>query len=214
MRSGLRLVLATLAAAALLTGCSVSVREQDNGVDVEVKPVNISIQTGSGTEPGSEETSVDLPAGAESMELVVHHVAGVLRIDGEGSNALSGVIGYWYEPPAVETRLSGSRFLVDIPEERNVVANIGGRAPRTELHLGARIPTRLEVRSGVGEVTVLVPADRNVRVELSAGIGSHNLKDEGFRREGNAWVSPNFRAADVLEVRLEAGVGQFRLERR
>lgn len=230
MKRSLMLIAAVLAI--LATGCSVQVQSHDSGVDVDIRPSNIVIQTDA--EPQTEPVSVELPAKAESLEIIFSQGAGELRIDGAGSDALSGQVGYWQTRPDIQTQMRGSHYVIEIPGEKHVAA-IGGKHLRTDLHLGARVPTRLEVnagvgdaeidltripatdlymKAGVGQVTVIVPENRNVRVELTAGIGANNLRAAGFVKEGSAWLSPDFTASDVLEIRLEAGIGEFRIERR
>jgi len=224
--------LIALLAAAMVSGCSVHVQDRPGGVDVSIEPTPISIQTHG--ETGSEPVEIALPDNARSVELTLNQGIGTLHLDGDGDSALSGQVGYYRSAPEVRTSSAGDHFRMEILGERNVTIS-GGSAPRTILHLGADLPTRLTVHAGVGdaeidlteipatdltinagvgEVTVLVPAERNVRIHLSTGLGEHNFRDEGFVKRGSDWVSPDFAEEDVLEIRLEAGLGSFSVERR
>lgn len=106
----------------------------------------------------------------KQLEVILHQAVGEVRLD---SAALSGSGGYWRTPPQVEARLARDRYLADIPAERNV-SRLRGHIPGSVLHLGARVPTRLEVRAGVGELFLdlpQVPATRPAAPRWTSGSG-------------------------------------------
>jgi hypothetical protein len=221
-----------LGAALVLAGCSVQVDVNGQKTNVEVQTPDIDIRLPAG-DPGVVPVDVALPGGATEVEVRVYQAVGEVRVEGSGTAALSGVVGYWKNPPSISDRVTGDRLVVEIQGERGV-ANVTGRAPDTVLQLGADLPTRLEVEAGVGsvqvdltrvdarlvrieagvgEVKVRVPAEANVRVWYKAGVGASNLGAAGFSRDGDAWVSPGFRPDDVMEVHVESGVGAFDIAR-
>lgn len=227
-------VAAALGAALLLTGCSVKVNVDghETGVQVQGPDIHISVPQEPGN-PGTVPVDVPLPDGVRQLDVTIGHSVGEVRIDGRGSAALSGEVGYWRNAPAVTTSQSDDRLIVNIPSEH--ANNVNGHVPDTELHLNDRIPVRLTVNAGVGamrldltrvqvnNVTIhagvggtdlTVPADRNVRVRFKAGVGGHNLEAAGFHRSGDVWLSPNFSDKNTLEVNMEAGVGGFSIHRR
>ena len=78
-------------------------------------------------------------------------------------------------------------------------------------------PIRTHVDAGVGDVTVLVPEDADVRVTIDSGIGSVDVFDQGGRSDGffegtgsGAWVGDD-EAEIVLTV--NAGIGDVEVSR-
>ncbi|WP_419948098.1 hypothetical protein [Candidatus Palauibacter sp.] len=74
-----------------------------------------------------------------------------------------------------------------------------------------RASAEAEVRMALGELVMRVPREIGVRVTRS---GLASLSAEGFRQEGDAWLSPNWESARVqLEITLAAGLGSVTVER-
>lgn len=81
-------------------------------------------------------------------------------------------------------------------------------AGETTLDLsGADHDARVRVQTGAGELDLLVPDDVGVRVNVrSVGVG--DIRADGFRREGDAFVNDAWDDAEArLEIDLDHGVG-------
>ena len=73
-----------------------------------------------------------------------------------------------------------------------------------------RSSAEAEIRMGLGELLMRVPAHIGVRVRRS---GLASLRAESFEKVGDYWLSPNWEAARVrLEVTLVAGLGSVIVE--
>lgn len=246
----LRLIAAFALAALLLTGCSVYVRDDEGvkvavggdmikvdvndktGVDVKVPGVQVSVPAGGAqgdANPGSVPVSETLPAAAKSLDLRLSLPMGTLRLDGAGSNAVTGQVGYVKTAPAISSRLSGDRFTVEISRESGPVSVSGNvRIPDTVLHVGTKLPVTLDLEVSMGEVrldlrelnvtrvkatarmgdlVVNLPAGANVRLKLNQALGSNNLSSAGFTKSGDAWVSPGFKSENVIELDLQVNMG-------
>lgn len=70
----------------------------------------------------------------------------------------------------------------------------------------------VEIRGGVGETTVRLPADVGVRVTTSTGIGNIVVND--LNRNGDTYTNDVYdEGADVvLDVTVEGGIGEITLE--
>jgi hypothetical protein len=67
------------------------------------------------------------------------------------------------------------------------------------------------IEGGVGEATVLVPSEVDVRLSAEGGLGEINA--EGLRRDGDSYVNDAYGALEVtLNVDVRGGVGQINLE--
>ena len=74
-----------------------------------------------------------------------------------------------------------------------------------------RSSAEAEIKMALGELVMRVPREIGVRVTRS---GLASLSAEGFRREADAWVSPNWESAGVrFEIALAAGLGSVTVER-
>lgn len=122
------------------------------------------------------------------------------------------------EPNEVEMR----RLTVDAGASALDVVGIGNAGPeRIQVQGGAgdltldfagEWPGSAEVTivAGVGQVTLLLPADVGVRVEKRGGVTS--VEATGFRRLGNAYVNDVFGETETeLRIQVTAGVGRIEL---
>ena len=67
----------------------------------------------------------------------------------------------------------------------------------------------VNIQGGVGELTVLLPLDTNINAEVRGGLGEINIK--GLDREGEMFVSMYSGSGPVLNITIEAGIGQLNL---
>ena len=67
----------------------------------------------------------------------------------------------------------------------------------------------VNIQGGVGELTVLLPLDTNINAEVTGGLGEINVK--GLDREGQMFVSKYSGPGPVLNITIEAGIGQLNL---
>lgn len=67
----------------------------------------------------------------------------------------------------------------------------------------------VNIQGGVGELTVLLPLDTNISAEVTGGLGEINIK--GLDREGQMFVSKYSGPGPVLNITIEAGIGQLNL---
>ena len=67
---------------------------------------------------------------------------------------------------------------------------------------------------GVGETTVRVPSSAAVRLTLSTGLGSSNVRGE-WNRVGDVYTTPGYETAqERIELRVSGGVGAVSVDRR
>jgi hypothetical protein len=86
-------------------------------------------------------------------------------------------------------------------------------AGAVELDLGGAFeePVDVAIRGGVGKLTVLLPTDVGVLVNVDQGIGAVNT--EGLSNDGAALVNEAYRTSGAtLTLDIEAGIGEINLE--
>jgi len=67
------------------------------------------------------------------------------------------------------------------------------------------------IKVGAGDITVRLPSDVGVRVEIEAGPTAINAS--GLTKDGNVYTNAAYGVSDVtLQIKIEAGVGQVTLE--
>lgn len=71
----------------------------------------------------------------------------------------------------------------------------------------------VQLQAGIGKVTMRFPADVGVRVEThNSGIGDF-VADEGFVRQGSAFVNRAYgETTATIGVSIQRGIGEVRLE--
>lgn len=70
------------------------------------------------------------------------------------------------------------------------------------------------VEVGVGETTVRVPSGAAVRLTMSTGLGSSNVRGE-WNRQGDVYTTPGFESAqERIELSVRGGIGALTVERR
>jgi hypothetical protein len=67
------------------------------------------------------------------------------------------------------------------------------------------------IKTGAANITVRLPKDIGVRVEINAGPTTINAS--GLTKDGNVYTNDAYGVSDVtLQIKMEAGVGQINLE--
>jgi hypothetical protein len=229
-------LLAVMATLPLTTSCkseSISVGElwtESQSVALNgAESVRVELQMGAGTLKVAGGTGALLNADftynvAEWKPQVKYDVTdgqGVLTIQQpSGSHGMKGKVRYEWE----------LRLKNDVPIDLNVELGAG----KSELQLGSLSLTGLNIERGAGEIdldlvgdwkrdlpasieagvgmlTVRLPKDTGVRVEVEKGIGIVNAS--GLKKEGNAYINDAFGKSEItLRIHIEAGVGMVRLE--
>ena len=67
----------------------------------------------------------------------------------------------------------------------------------------------VSIQGGVGELTVLLPLDTNINAEVTGGLGEINIK--GLVQDGEMFVSKYSGSGPVVNITIEAGIGQLNL---
>jgi hypothetical protein len=68
-----------------------------------------------------------------------------------------------------------------------------------------------DIKAGVGKLTILLPRDVGVRVDVEGGISDTDTR--GLNRDGDAYVNDTYGESEVtLRVDIQAGIGDVNLE--
>jgi hypothetical protein len=151
---------------------------------------------------------------------------------------VSGAEGeLWIEQPEVKNLgLESYRYAWDlrfnetVPMQMDIALGAGPSeidvsnlsVTRLDLRMGAG-ETRLDLsgareedlavilRGGVGQATVILPADIGVRAEVRGGLGAINA--DGLMKDGAAYVNEAYGTSDItVTLDVEAGVGEINLQ--
>jgi len=120
------------------------------------------------------------------------------------------------------------RFNQDVPLDLDVILGAGeGDLDLSQLNLGSfslqmgagqanvdltgAYPGDLQVniQGGVGELTVVLPDDTNIEASVQGGLGEINTS--GLDREGNRYVSKYTGSGPIINLNIEAGIGELNL---
>lgn len=75
-------------------------------------------------------------------------------------------------------------------------------------------PVRVDIDTGASSLWVKVPRSVGLQVMLVNSVGSNNLADAGLIKQGDYWVTQNYKQApSAYVITVHSGVGEFRLER-
>ncbi|HLH39571.1 MAG TPA: toast rack family protein [Bryobacteraceae bacterium] len=135
-----------------------------------------------------------------------------------GSHAASGTVYKW------NLRLNNDVLL-------DVVAHLGAGSARMtlgsvnlrsiEVHMGVgemnldlsgnpRRDYTVDLKGGVGQATVILPASAGIVATAHGGIGQISVK--GLEKRGDRWINPAHEQAPVtIHVNVEGGVGQINI---
>jgi len=104
---------------------------------------------------------------------------------------------------AGEIRVAGAELSLD-----DLKVNLG--VGKTQVELGPSVRT-VEVSSGIGETTVVLPAGVAARVRVSVAIGDSDVP-AGYVRDGEWYVSPGYNSASThVEVRVNLAIGSIHI---
>ena len=83
------------------------------------------------------------------------------------------------------------------------------------IKLGSLVPdAALSISNNAGKVKLTMPADAGITVVTSGQMGTHNLDDFGLIRDGENFVSADFKEKTTkLSIDLEQTLGAFKLRR-
>ena len=136
------------------------------------------------------EMNIDLGAGRSNLTL------GSLALTGLDINAGAG---------DVDVDLSGSQSLTRLDYDMG--------AGRVTLDLTGNWQQDMDasIDGGVGELTLSLPRDVGVRVEVDTGIGS--VVTSGLTKDGDTYTNDAYGESDVtLNIEIDAGVGKINLD--
>jgi hypothetical protein len=115
-----------------------------------------------------------------------------------------------------------SRFSLDVGASKLEVTGLGNAGPeQAEIAGGVGDITldftgawshsaSIEVSTGVGALTLRLPDDVGVRVEVESGLS--NVDVSGLRRSGDAYVNDAYGEAEIeLDISVTTGIGQVSL---
>ncbi|MCR4435666.1 MAG: DUF5668 domain-containing protein [Clostridiales bacterium] len=107
---------------------------------------------------------------------------------------------------AVKGGLDLSRLKV-----RSLNLNVG--AAKLDLTLGGNYEsTMVKIGAGASSIDVNVPEDAGVKIKIGGALNSTNLKELGWVKEGDYYVSPNYNgAAGKIQMDVDMGVGSFKV---
>jgi hypothetical protein len=219
----------------LLAGCGSkarvgTLRIESQSVELgDAKPVRVDIEMGAGNLEVSDEAEKLLEAGftynVDKLKPEVKYTDGTLVVqhpEVNGLPALQGITDFRNE--------WSLRFNDQVPLDLRV--NMG--AGTSNLQLSGLSLTGLDISLGAGSsmvdlsgdwvrdldasidagatnLSVRLPRDVGVRVEVDAGIG--RIEAPGLTKDGNVYTNAAYGTSDVnLQLNLQAGVGQIKLE--
>jgi len=97
------------------------------------------------------------------------------------------------------------------PQLHHMDVDIGAGDTTIDLNGPWSEETEVNIRGGVGEISVLLPRDVGVRVDVTKGLGDVDAR--GLTHDGSAWVNEAYGDSDVtLTVIIQAGIGQVNLD--
>jgi len=67
----------------------------------------------------------------------------------------------------------------------------------------------VNIQGGVGELTVILPPETNINAEVTGGLGEINT--QGLYQEGQQFTSKYSGSGPVLNITIEAGIGQLNM---
>jgi len=67
----------------------------------------------------------------------------------------------------------------------------------------------VNIQGGVGELTVILPPETNINAEVTGGLGEINT--QGLYQEGHQFTSKYSGSGPVLNITIEAGIGQLNM---
>ena len=88
---------------------------------------------------------------------------------------------------------------------------LGAGKSTVDLSGGLTRDLDVTINTGAANITVQLPRDVGVRVEINAGLTAINAP--GLTKDGNVYTNDAYGVSDVtLQIKMEAGVGQINVE--
>ena len=115
-------------------------------------------------------------------------------------------------PMDLEIHFGAGKARLDIGslDLRGVDVDMGVGEVELDLRGQLKHSYNVNVKGGVGQATVRVPADAGVYAEASGGIGSINVR--GLQKMGDHWESESYtKAANKLRIEAHGGIGEIRI---
>ncbi len=89
--------------------------------------------------------------------------------------------------------------------------NMGVGDATIDLRGNRRKDLNLDIKGGVGQITLHLPSEIGVRVEVTSGVG--DIQASGLHHDGSAYVNDAYgKAETTLFITIEAGVGEITLD--
>lgn len=116
-------------------------------------------------------------------------------------------------PWEIELNAGASSVSMDL---RDVVVqrlDINGGVNRVDVELGDRADrASVNISGGLASVSLTVPYEAGVRVDMDAAFVGQNLKAMGFQRRDGVWFSPGYDiASKFIDIHLEGGLSSFNI---
>ena len=114
---------------------------------------------------------------------------------------------------SLDVKVGAGNVQVDLtgnPDLDDVEIDLG--AGRVEMDLDGQWEqdVSVDIQGGVGSISLNLPKDAGVRVQITKGIG--NVNTSGLNRDGNTYTNDAYGESDVLiDINIQAGVGQVDL---
>ncbi len=104
-----------------------------------------------------------------------------------------------------------SRFDLASLDLRRVEVHMGVGEMRMDLRGQPKRDYDVEIRGGIGEATVLLPADAAISAEARGGIGEIRVRGN-LRKDGDRYVSSNYGGGKpTIRLDVRGGIGQINL---
>lgn len=98
--------------------------------------------------------------------------------------------------------------LTDNPELDDIDFDIGAGNVDIDMNGTWEKDVIVDVKGGVGQISLRLPKDVGVRVDISQGIGK--VDTSGLTRQGDSYVNAAYGESDVvMDINIQAGVGQI-----
>ena len=84
---------------------------------------------------------------------------------------------------------------------------------RTTIRFASKVGnTAATIRGGASSFTLEIPNDVAARIKAELGLGSLDLDNSRFPKQGNYYISPGFdNAIDRLDMDIKGGVSSVRI---
>ena len=114
-------------------------------------------------------------------------------------------------PLDLEITLGAGESILDLADLNleSFALKMGAGAAYVDLSGALDKDLSVHIQGGVGELTVLLPLDTNINAKVTGGLGEINTK--GLDQDGEIFVSKYSGSGPVVNIIIEAGIGQLNL---